>query len=460
MAKPGLLGYSFYVPRYRIARKTVAEAWGAAPAPGTIAVRGFDEDSVTMAYAAAAPLLSGEPPADLYFASTTAPHWQRSSASLVAALCDLPARVATADFGGSLRSGTMALRAALDAAACGRVTLIASADSRDAKPESPEELVFGDGASAVLAGPGEVIAELEAGISRSDDFLDEWRRDIDEHVQSFPSRFSTAGGYVANVAAVVKDLLEEARVAPANVAHAAIASPDGRAHREAARALGIDAAIVVDPRAAEFGVAGCAQPLMLLARALDRAAPGDLILLAAYGDGADAFLFRATDLIARLPRPLLRDDAAAIEHSSYTVHTKLRRWLRDDAGGAEISNVLWEREEPQTMRLRGTFCPRCAKIQYPMTRVCGVCRNTGALVERPLARTGSVFTFTRDHLYGAPSPPTVMCVVDLDDGARFLCQMTDCVESRAGIGMRVELVPRRMREGGAMHHYYWKCRPV
>jgi len=38
--------------------------------------------------------------------------------------------------------------------------------------------------------------------------------------------------------------------------------------------------------------------------------------------------------------------------------------------------------------------------------------------------------------------------------------MTDVDEREVRIGMPVELVLRRMREGGHNHHYYWKCRPV
>jgi uncharacterized OB-fold protein len=53
-----------------------------------------------------------------------------------------------------------------------------------------------------------------------------------------------------------------------------------------------------------------------------------------------------------------------------------------------------------------------------------------------------------------------MAVVDLEGGGRFLCQMTDVDPAAVEIGMEVELVLRRMREGSGDHYYYWKCRPV
>ena len=51
-----------------------------------------------------------------------------------------------------------------------------------------------------------------------------------------------------------------------------------------------------------------------------------------------------------------------------------------------------------------------------MTRVCAKCHNREALAEKPLARTGQLFTFTKDYLYNAPAQPTVSAIIDLDGG--------------------------------------------
>ncbi len=453
----GITSYAAYIPRYRLSRVAIAAAWGGRALPGCKAVRNFDEDSLTMGYTAAWRLLASAPvPEALYFASTTSPYWQRSAASLIAASCDLPAEVATADFGGSLRCGAVALRSALTA---GKGLVVAS-DARDGVPESAEELAFGDAAVAIGVGDSGVIAELVAAASRFDDFLDEWRRDIDPAVNSFASKFSTARGYQANVVEAARAVLQQAGVEPKRLARAALASPDGQAHVAAAKALGIPSDRLEDSRLGDIGVTGAAMPLLLLAQSLDRAAPGDWILAAGYGDGADAFLLRVTEEIARTPRPRLRQDLDPIACPSYTVYRKLRHFLRDHAGGPEMSNVLWEREEAQNVRLHGTLCPRCGLLQFPETRVCSGCRSTDGLVSKPLGRTGRLFTFTKDYLYEAPLQPTIMAVVDLDGGGRFLCQMTDVDPDRVEIGMGVELALRRMREGPSLHHYYWKCRPV
>jgi hydroxymethylglutaryl-CoA synthase len=422
----------------------------------------FDEDALTMAHAAVSRLREWTPRAEaVYFASTSSPYWQRSAASLIAASCDLPPETRTADFGGSLRAGTTALHAALDALRAGstRSAVVAAADVRDAVGGSAEELILGDAAAAVAIGEQHVVAELIRAASRSDDFLDEWRCDTDRYVNSFASKFSTSRGYEANTVAVARALLKQAGVGPNDISRLALASPDGKAQLGVAKSLGIPADRVQDSRLADVGLTGAAMPLLVLAQALDLSRPGDLILCAGYGEGADGLLFQVTNEIGELPRPLVRD-TRAFEYPSYQIYRKLRDYLREEVSGPDISNVLWEREEPQNMRLHATFCPKCESVQFPMTRICSNCRNTTGLCEKPLGRTGTLFTFNKDYLYSGPVQPTVNAVVDLDGGGRFLCQMTDVEEREVEIGMRVELVLRRLREAESMHHYYWKCRPL
>ena len=427
--------------------------------PGSKAVGNFDEDSLTMAQSASWPLVQAGGIDALYVASTTAPYWQRSSASLIAAACDLPAETATADFGASLRSGTTALRAALDAVGAGsvRTALVAAADCRNGAPESAEEMLFGDAAAAIAVGNavgnGGLVAELVASVSRSDDFPDEWRRDTDAYVRSFVSKYSLTRGYIENVAAVGRALFEKAGVGPEQIARLALPSSDGRAQIAAAKALGIAAACVEDVSAGDIGMTGAAMPLFLLAQALDRSQAGDLVLAIGYGDGADGFLFRVTGSGGRLAA-----DGETMEYSTYSIYRKLREYGQRTGGAAEISNVLLRREETQNVRLHGSLCPHCGLLQFPIAKVCAACHSHGGLVEKPLARRGRLFTFTKDFLYSAPVEPTVMAVVDLEGGGRFLCQMTDVDPAAVEIGMEVELVLRRMREGVGDHYYYWKCR--
>ena len=69
-----------------------------------------------------------------------------------------------------------------------------------------------------------------------------------------------------------------------------------------AKAAGIDDKAICDPLHANCGDTGAAHALLLLAAALEKAKPGDKILVVGFGQGADALLFEATPEIANRPR--------------------------------------------------------------------------------------------------------------------------------------------------------------
>ncbi len=461
----GIVDYDTYVPRYRLRRDLLAGQWGGKSMGGAKAVANFDEDALTQGYEAAWRLVERDGIRELvdalYFASTTSPHWQRASSSFIAAACDLPDEVETVDFGGSVRAGTSALRAALNAVSAGtaRSVIVTASDVREGAPESHEEQLFGDAAAALTVGREEVIAELVAQASRSDDFLNEWRRDRDRYVNVLGSRYSTERGYEANVMAVARRALEVAGLKPADVARVALSSPDGRAHDGAAKKIGFAPDQLVEVGVKDVGVTGTPMPLALLCRALDEVETGALVLAVGHGDGADALLFRVIE--EKRERVKRAMDSTSLDIPSYAIYRKLRDFTRAGAEeGAVISNVMFEKEERQNVRLHATRCPKCETVQFPLAKVCVKCRNREALKEVRMARRGTVFTYTKDYLYSAPNPPTVVAVIELEDGARFYCQVTDIDAEKIEIGQAVEFTLRRLKDGGGMHHYYWKCRPV
>ena len=114
--KVGLTSVAGYVPRYRLSGKGVAQVWGGGGS-GERAVANYDEDALTTACEAALSALSGRDTSRIgacFFASTSAPYIEKSNATMLATVADLPVRVLTADLSGSLRAGTTALRLALD----------------------------------------------------------------------------------------------------------------------------------------------------------------------------------------------------------------------------------------------------------------------------------------------------------------------------------------------------------
>src|SRR5882672_4319292 len=296
----GITSCGYHVPFCRMEREKIGQAWARRAGKGERAAIYFDEDALTLGLEAAQRCLEekGKSGVDaLYFASTSAPFWQRSSASFMAAACDLPAECETMDFAGSLRSATSALRAGVDALNSGRLSrvLIAAGEVRAGQPEEGEEEWFGDAGSAVMVGREGVIAEILGMASRSDDFLDEWRRDTDGFIQTQSSRFTTERGYQASLVAVGQALLQKHGLQPRDCAKIILPSPDGRAHVNAAKKLGFQDAQIQNPLFQEVGACGSAAPFLLLAAALETAKPGDRLLLLAYGDGADGVLLQVTE---------------------------------------------------------------------------------------------------------------------------------------------------------------------
>jgi 3-hydroxy-3-methylglutaryl CoA synthase len=461
----GIVGHAVTLPAYRIAREEIGRAWNISAPPGCKRAIRFDEDSLTLAAAAAAGCLhtlKAGTTAGLFFASTTAPHLERLNASLIAAICDLPGSSAVADFAGSLRAGTTGLQMALDGLSDKRSNVIVcSAETREAEPGSAEEMLYSDVGAAIAVGTQHVIAEFIAGATHYDDFFDGVRRDRDAYVNSFASKFSSDRGYIAPVSKVVSDVLKQSGKAAKDVAKFVVSTPDRRVHLQLAKKLGFSEAQLQDIGFEDGGLTGAAMPLALLSIALESAKPGDLILVAGYGNGADALLFKATEQIAsykpHLPYPAQK--AVALNYGSYTLYRKARDFFRTADQGLEISNVFYEKEEAQSIRLHGSTCRHCGMKQFPLAQVCVGCNKADGLEEVSLSRTGTIYTFSEDTLYPSPFPPTVMAVVDLDGGGRIYCEVVDVAPSEVKIGMPVELVLRKLKEGGGLYHYYWKCVP-
>jgi len=463
----GIISCSYHIPFCRLEREKIGQAWARRAGKGERAAIYFDEDALTLGLESAQRCIEEKGKAGidgLYFASTSAPFWQRSAASLMAAACDLSAACETADFSGSIRSATSALRAGVDTLNSGRLSrlLIATGEVRDGQPGESEEEWFGDAGSAIVLGRDGVMAEIIDMASRSDDFLDEWRRDTDGFIQTQSSRFSTERGYQANLVAIGQSILRKSGVQAQGCAKIIVPSPDGRAHINVARKLGFQDAQIQDPLFQEVGACGSAASFLLLAAALETAKPDDHLLLLSYGDGADGFLLRVTDEIKK--RTVLSSISDHLSekrlYPSYQIYKKMRTYYADNEDGPDLSNVFLAKEEKQNMRLYGTQCLHCGTRQYPIARVCISCKNHDSLQEVALERTGSVFTFTRDHLYGAADSPTIMSVVDVEQGGRLYLQMTDVDPEDVRIGDQVVLTLRRRKEGPTMHHYYWKCRPA
>src|SRR5437667_6190611 len=245
----GITSYGAYIPMLRLPLAAIA---GGEPGSPEKAVAGWDEDSVTMAVAAAVDCLHGIDRRNVdavFFASTSYPFQEKQGAAIIAKALDLRRDVRTADVGGSLRAGTNALRAALDAVGAGsaRQVLVVAGDTRMAAPRTPMEANLGDGAAAFLIGAEGVALAPVASHTISDEIIDVWRTEGDPFVHAWEDRFVVDHGYRASVREVVRGVLAETKLQPKDVTRLVLYGPDARSHAALVRELGFEAAQAGDP---------------------------------------------------------------------------------------------------------------------------------------------------------------------------------------------------------------------
>jgi len=463
----GVTSYGAYIPIWRISRGLMGKGL-----QGERSVAGKDEDSLTMAVAAAMNCVSEIDRGTIdgvFFASTTSPFQEKSAAATIAAVLDLRSDVFVADFAGSLKAGTSALKAALNIVKAGsaRQILVAAADCRLGEPGSVNEQAFGDGAAALLVGT-EAAAELEGDCSLFDEIYDTWRRDIDLYVNTWEDRYVYSSGYLKVTKETVLRLMNKMEVKAEDVAKAILSIPDPRRGVELARSLNFDPKTQLQNSFMDvIGNTGTAQPLMLFTAALEGANPGDRLILASYGSGSDAFLFRVTDGIKKL-KGRRRGVEAYIARKKvlkdYTTYLKWRKLIklpqpRIDMAVSYPSAVATWRERNRIYPLHGVKCRTCGTIQYPPQRVCIKCQSKDNFEEVRLCdKKGKLFSYSFDPL----RENTPIGLVNLEGGGRILLELTDVDAEELKIDLPVELTFRRvdLRREDGMYVYFWKATPV
>ena len=463
----GIAAFGAYIPRYRLGAST--EGWGSRTERS---VANFDEDSVTMAVAAALDCLSGRDRQEvdgLLFATTTPPYAEKGCASIIANALDLRRDIFTADITDVLRAGTTALKQALDSVAAGSASqvLVVASDNRQGAPKGDAERSSGDGAAAFIVSREDVVAELEGSYSLSENMMDVWRSAGDQFVRSWEDRFAIEEGLERILTEAIAGFMERQGISARDVGKLALYAPDGRRHAQLARQMGFAPEQLQDGMFGSLGNTGAAFVPMQLAAALEDAGPGRLVVAVSYGDGSDVLGFRATELAGSLTaskgvRVYLNSGQAL---DSYETYARWRDvWLTDAASRrpqAQSPSVsaLW-RESDKNIRFYGATCNGCGFVQYPPQRVCVKCRaRDDSTPVRLSDRPGTVFTYSMDYLAGTTDTPLVVTVVDFEGGGRALCMMTDRELDEVHIGMPVEMSFRKLRVVNGIHNYYWKAVP-
>jgi 3-hydroxy-3-methylglutaryl CoA synthase len=467
----GITSFESYIPAYRLGRDEISRAWGTTSMGGEKAVAKYDEDSLTMAVAATLGCMKrSQQPADgLFFASTTSPYKEKQAATIMAAAADLPRETRTADFSDSLRAATIAMNSAADAVKSGTAgnIIVSASDFRMGAGKSQFEQLFGEGAAALAIGKENVTASIEGSHSVFSELLDMWRLEGDPFTRAWEERFIITEGYMKTMQQVITKIMEKYRLTQKDFSRVVYYAPDRRSHSTLARRLGFDMEVQVqDPLFHTIGNTGTAALPVMLVAALDEANPDDLILVANYGDGADALILRVTENIKAFNR-----NQKMMEHLEKKIHISYERYLdwrnlvplqgspQQESRSPSIT-CLW-RESKSLLAFYGTKCKECGTAQYPPQRVCANCQTKDRFEEYKFSnRKGKIFTYTIDYLTPNRESPAVVGIVDFEGGGRVMCEVTECEPSEIKVGMPVEMCFRKLGRKNGIPNYFWKARPL
>lgn len=479
----GITAYGGYIPRLRLSRQAAAQAnaWYAphfAGRKGTRAFANWDEDSITLAVAAARDALGSATQRDrrrvraLMLASDTLPFAERLNAGVVAGALALDEDIEALDLGGTQRAALSAFtQAVARVRAGGGDTLVLAADNRRTRAASAQELDYGDAAAAVLVGTEDVLAEYLGAGTVTADFVDHFRaagEDVDYH---WEERWVRDEGIAKLVPAAVKAALQQAGVAAAEVDHFLFPSTFAKMDQQLAKACGIRAEAVADNLADSVGDSGVPHGLLLLARVLEKATPGQRIVLAQFGSGAQALVFRVTEAIRSFApaRGVSRWLARGVEERNYTRflsfkgQLQLERGMRGEADRKTALSTAWRHHQALQALVAGR-CEVTGSVHFPPSRLSyDATPLQDTQKPHPLAdRPARILSWSAEYLSWHPAPPHHYGQIDFEGGGRILMDFTDLEVGEVDAGTAMEMVFRikDIDERRGFTRYFWKATPV
>jgi 3-hydroxy-3-methylglutaryl CoA synthase len=472
----GIAAWGAYAPRLRLSRKAVTEAnaWVApnlrAKGKGERSMANWDEDALTMAVEAARDALGPDDDRShiesLYFASTTAPFADRLNAGIVSAALTLEKSIAASDITGSQRCGLAALGQAL---AAGGRSLVAVGEHRKARAASAQELDFGDGAAAFVVSEEPGAAEMLGRGSVTDDFVDHFRGDDGGFDYYWEERWIRDEGIVKLVPPAIRKALEAARLSPDQVDHFCFPSTFSGMAATVAKAVGVRPEAVRDNLASVMGEAGCAHGPIMLAHALEEAKENEVVLVAQFGQGAEALVFRATGQGRRPARGVtgsLAERESETNYLKFLTFNGLVEWdkgMRAEKDNKTALTTLY-RNADTILGLVGGRCRETGVVQFPRTRVSVAPNNPAVDTQEPYRfaeRRASVLSYSADYLTFSMAPPNHYGMIVFEGGGRIMMDITDVSPGDVETGLPVRMVFRvkEVDEKRGFVRYFWKAAP-
>ena len=317
MRSVGIVGYGGYLPLRRIKTSLIASAWqeGGKKIETNLGVKektvaGKDEDAVTMAVEASLLALSRaginqEKIGALFLGSESHPYAVNPSTTKVGEILGIGPDYFTADLEFACKAGTTAMQIVAAFLLADQIDygLAIGADTAQAKPGDALEYATAAGAAAFLLGrkEKEFLVKINHFCSFNSDTPDFWRR-AGAKYPSHGGRFTGEKAYFRHTLAAGEKLLKQTKTKASDYDYVVFHMPNAKFPQKAAERLGFTAhqvrpGLMVE----EVGNTYAASSLLGLCSVLDKAKPGQKILLVSYGSGAgsDAFSLTTTALLRK-----------------------------------------------------------------------------------------------------------------------------------------------------------------
>jgi len=457
-----LLAVGAATPSWRLPATEVGAAWGRAGGRGQAAVCAPDEDTLTLAAEAAGRALAAsglqtDIVDGLWWGTTRPPFAEGPSHAVLARAVGLSHRSGGALASGSPHAGVEALLAAADAVGAGtaQVALVVVSDAIVPGLGTPFEARAGAGAAALVLVSHGGGASLGPRVTRTHPYLDRYRGDGEAVTRDlYDGRLFREEVFLPTM----RELGEQ--LGALDVDRWSLPDPDGRLGATLARQLGAGtpaSAAVYET----VGDTGAAAALLGALGALDAAGT---IGLVGWGGG------RATGITITAREPvrgavLVADAIAGGRTVTYAEALRARGQLVSSGEtvpmGVPPQSAQFVRGADEMLGLLGARCVDCGTINTPPSihPHCISCGSAKFVLE-PLARHGRVHTFVVNETMPAPFvAPLPLAVIDLDDGARVMLQVTESAAALE-LGGEVELVMRRYAHERGVPVYGYKARTV
>ncbi len=342
----GIIGYGVYVPRYRIRAEEIAKVWGEDPArirQGLVieekSVPAPDEDTATISVEAARNAvkragINAQDIGAIYVGSESHPYAVKPTATIVAEAIEATPNLTAADMEFACKAGTAGVQVCMGLVESKmiRYGMAIGADTAQAAPGDALEYTAAAGGGAIIIGKsnGESVADIEGTYSYTTDIPDFWRREMRPYPKH-GGRFTGKPAYFKHVLSAAHGILRQLKLTPQDFAHAVFHQPNGKFPQQVAEELGFSkaqiAAGLITPKIGNT-YSGCS--MIGLAAVLDKAQPGERILVVSYGSGAgsDAFSIRVKEAIEKkrdsAPKALdYFDNKVYIDYSTYSKYKGL-----------------------------------------------------------------------------------------------------------------------------------------